>query len=152
MVSSPMETEPTLIDRFHDLRRGGAAHAVALRYILVGGFTASVYLGLGVLLSGPVGMNIQLAIPIAYVTSIALHFTFQRYFVWAHKEEYALDAGGQGKRYLIVAFLQYVITALATAFLPAALGVSQQIVFLVGAVVSTLIVFTVLRLHVFHGV
>ena len=152
MVSALMSSEPTLIDRFHDLRSGGAAHAVALRYILVGGFTASVYLGLGVLLSGPVGMNIQLAIPIAYATSLILHFSFQRYFVWAHKEDYALGAGGQGVRYLVIALVQYVMTALATAFLPGALGVSQQIVFLVGAVISTLIVFTVLRLHVFHGV
>lgn len=146
-----MATEPTLIDRFHDLRSGGAAHAVALRYILVGGFTASVYLSMGVLLSGPVGMNIQLAIPIAYGTSLILHFSFQRYFVWAHKEQYELGAGRQGARYLMLAGAQYIVTALAAAFLPDLLGVSQQVVFVGGAVVATAIVATVMRFHIFHG-
>jgi len=146
-----MPSQVSPLNALRSLRTHGAAHVVALRYLLVGGLTAGVYLGLGVLLSGPGDMNIQLAIPIAYAVSLVVHFSLQRYFVWAHKEEYALGAGGQGTRYLAIAGVQYVMTALATAFLPDVLGVSEQVVFVVGAVVATLIVFTVLRLHVFHG-
>lgn len=124
---------------------------VALRYLLTGAVTAGLYLGLGLIFSGPVGLDIQLAIPLAYAITLLFHFSLQRYFVWAHREDYALGAGGQGVRYLIVAATQYVITALATALLPGVLGVSEQVVFVVGALAATVIVFTVMRLHVFHG-
>jgi putative flippase GtrA len=151
MVSAPMHSDSHLTDRFRALLRGGATHIVALRYVFAGGITAGVYLGLGLLLSGPVGLNIQVAIPIAYLLSLVVHFSFQRYFVWAHRDGYALGVGGQGVRYLAVAFTQYAMTALATAVLPSLLGVSEQIVFVVGALLAVVIVFTVMRLHVFHG-
>ena len=145
-----MATPPSKLDRLREVRTDASRHAVAFRYVLVGGISAGVYLGLGLLLSGPAGLPIQLAIPLAYAVSLLVHFSFQRYFVWAHREEYALAASGQGVRYLLIAGTQYVMTALATAFLPDVLGVSEQIVFVVGAVLAALIVFTVLRLHVFH--
>src|SRR3954452_10288959 len=72
MVSALMRSQSSPLQLIRSLRSQGASHYVVLRYLLVGGLTAAVYLGLGILLSGPGDMNIQLAIPIAYAVSLAV--------------------------------------------------------------------------------
>jgi putative flippase GtrA len=121
-----------------------------LRYGLVGVLTFSLYIGLTLVLSGPVGIHIQVAIPIAYVCALAVHFSLQRWFVWAHHEEYALASHVQAGRYLLVALAQYLFTALMTAILPSALGVSAQVVYVVSAIAAAGVTFLALRFAVFH--
>ncbi len=143
-----MTPPPTTTAR---LRTSGHAIAVALRYAAVGGTSAVIYVGLGLLLSGPGGMNIQLAIPISYACALLVHFTLQRSFVWAHHEEYALASHLQAGRYLAVAGAQYAVTAIATAVLPSVLGVSEQLVYAVTAVLAAGLSFLALRFLVFHS-
>src|SRR3569833_2368250 len=90
-------------------------HAQFLRYASVGATVALTYLGLTLALSGPAGWSIQVAIPIAYVTAVALHFTLQRLFVFRSSGEFALATHQQIGRYVIIGTTQYALTAGATA-------------------------------------
>jgi putative flippase GtrA len=145
-----MARTQTTTTRLHTLRTSSHSVALGVRYVLVGGTSAAIYVGLGLLLSGPVGMNIQLAIPISYAAALVVHFTLQRSFVWAHHEEYALEGRLQAGRYIALAGAQYAVTATATAVLPSVLGVSEQLVYAVTAVVAAGLSFLVLRFVVFH--
>lgn len=122
-----------------------------LRYLVAGAIVGLVYVGLTLLLSGPVGVPIQLAIPVSYATAIVLHFLLQRVFVFAHVATFALSARAQAGRYVAIALVQYPLTALATAVLPGVLGLSQQLVYLATTAVITLATFIVLRTRVFHS-
>jgi putative flippase GtrA len=137
--------------RVRELRASGATGVIATRYLIGGGTTAAVYIGLTLLLSGPAGVNIQIAIPIAYTCSLVVHFSLQRWFVWAHHEEYALASHVQVGRYLLLALAQYAFTATATAVLPSALGVSAQLVYVVSAVLAAVLAFLAMRYLVFHA-
>jgi putative flippase GtrA len=140
-----------LIDRLDRLRRSPAPHHQAGRFVLSGGTVAVVYLGLGLVLSGPLGVPIQVAIPLSYVLSVALNYTLQRWFVFAHSSSFALSPHAQLLRYVQVGAVQYAFTALATGFLPGLLGVSEQVVYVVAALVAAVITFVLLRFVVFHG-
>ena len=61
--------------------------------MLSGGTVAAVYLGLGLLLSGPFGVLIQIAIPVSYVISVLFNYS-TRWFVFAHSDEFALSRTG----------------------------------------------------------
>jgi len=130
-----------------------ARHPVAgqtIRYGLAGASVAAVYLGLPLLLSGAFGVAIQIAIPIAYLLAVTLHFNLQRHFVFRHAGGFALTARQQILRYAGVGAVQYPTTALATTLLPKALGVSTHAVFVCATLVISFTFFLVLRLHVFH--
>lgn len=144
-------TNSVLVRKFDQLRRSSASHVQVLRFVASGGTVALVYLGLGLLLSGPVGMPIQVAIPIAYVLSVLLNYNLQRHFVFAHSDDFALPRRTQFLRYVQVGAVQYGFTALATAVLPDLLGVSEQVVFVVVAMVAAAVTFVLLRFIVFHG-
>jgi putative flippase GtrA len=133
------------------LRRSAAPHHQVARFVLSGGTVAVVYLGLGLLLSGPAGVPIQVAIPVSYVLSVLLNYTLQRYFVFAHSESFALAPQSQFIRYVQIGAVQYAITAGATAVLPGVLGLSEQVVYVAVALIAAAITFVLLRLIVLHG-
>lgn len=130
-----------------------AGHPLAastLRYGIAGATVAGVYLAIPLVLNGVAGVPIQVAIPIAYVLAVSLHFTLQRLFVFRHVDEFALAPRQQVARYLLIGSIQYPTTALATALLPGALGVSERVVFVATTLAMSLTFFLILRGHVFH--
>jgi putative flippase GtrA len=133
--------------------RALAAHPLAgpsVRYVIAGGTVAGVYLAIPLALNGAFGVPIQVAIPIAYVLAVSLHFMLQRHFVFGHVDEFALSTRQQVGRYVVMGSIQYPTTALATAILPAMLGVSERVAFVGITVVISVTFFLVLRGHVFH--
>lgn len=120
------------------------------RFAVAGGVTALVYFGGTLLLSGPVGLPIQLSILVAYATSLAVHFTMQRVLVFRDHDAFELAVHQQAGRYLTLAAIQYAFTATATAVLPSALGLSDQVVYVLSAGTAACVTFLVLRRHVFH--
>jgi putative flippase GtrA len=121
-----------------------------IRYGIVGGCVALVYLGVPLLLHDVVGISIEVAIPIAYVLALTLHFNLQRHFVFRHIDEFALSTRQQIGRYVMIAAVQYPTTALATAFLPGLLHISSDAAFLIISLSISLTAFLMLRGHVFH--
>lgn len=122
----------------------------AIRYGVAGAIVAGVYLGIPLLLNGVLGVPIEVAIPLAYLLAITLHFNLQRHFVFAHVDRFALSARRQIGRYVVIGAIQYPTTALATAFLPGLLGVSERVMFVIITLCISVAFFLVLRGHVFH--
>ena len=122
-----------------------------IRYGIVGAITALVYLGVPVVLNGDASVPIQVAIPLAYVTAVALQFNLQRHFVFRHVSVFALTRRAQMGRYVMIGALQYPATAIATALLPPLLGLSARATFVLVALTMSLTIFLVLRTHIFHG-
>ncbi len=121
-----------------------------VRYGMAGATVGVIYLAVPLVLNGPAGLPIAIAIAIAYVMAVTLHFNLQRHFVFRHVDEFALSARQQVGRYLVIGAIQYPTTALATALLPRALGVSPRLVFVVVTLVMSITFFLLLRGHVFH--
>ena len=121
-----------------------------VRYGIAGATVAGVYLAIPLVLNGLMGVPIEVAIPIAYVLAVSLHFNLQRHFVFRHVREFALSTRQQIGRYVVIGAIQYPITALATAFLPGLLGVSQRVVFVLVTLLISITFFLLLRGHVFH--
>lgn len=122
----------------------------AIRYGVAGGVVAGVYLGIPLLLNGVLAVPIQVAIPFAYILAVTLHFNLQRHFVFAHVDRFALSVRHQIGRYVVIGAIQYPTTALATAFLPGLLGVSERVMFVIITLCISVAFFLVLRGHVFH--
>jgi putative flippase GtrA len=122
-----------------------------VRFALSGGAVAVVYLATTTVLASVVGLPFQAALAIGFSVAIAVHFTLQRLFVWTHHEEFALPLGHQVGRYLIVAAVQYGVTAASTALLPSALGISTEIVYLATVAVVLSVNFLVFRHGIFHA-
>jgi putative flippase GtrA len=121
-----------------------------IRYGIAGGCVAAVYLSVPLLLHDVVGIPIEVAIPIAYLLALTLHFNLQRHFVFHHVDEFALTTRQQISRYAMIAAVQYPTTALATAFLPGQLHISSDAAFLIITATISLTSFLLLRGHVFH--
>src|SRR3954453_5862989 len=115
MPATPSTIEP-------ELRRQG------LTYASVGAIVFVVYTGLIALLSGPVGLPFQAALAFSYTSAIVVNFSLHRKFTFATDDGYALRLPGQIARYLAIALFQYVVTALALAWLPDALGLPEFVV------------------------
>lgn len=122
-----------------------------VRFALSGGTVALVYLATTTILAEVVGLPFQVALAIGFAVAIALHFTLQRLFVWTHHEEFALPLAHQAGRYLVVASVQYGVTAASTALLPSALGVSTEVVYLATVAVVLSVNFLVFRHGIFHA-
>jgi putative flippase GtrA len=151
-VSRPVDQRDRgLVARLNGLRRSSEPQHQAMRFVLSGSTVAAVYLGLGLLLSGPIGVPIQIAIPVSYVLSVLLNYMLQRHFVFAHSESFALAPQSQFIRYVQIGAVQYAITALATAVLPNVLGINEQIVYVAVALIAAAITFVLLRFVVFHS-
>lgn len=138
--------------RASPLRRALASlTAQAVRYAVAGAVVALVYVGLTLLLSGPLGVVIQVAILVAYVLAVALHFALQRWFVFGDRRSFALAAHQQVGRYVVLGAAQYSLTALATTVLPELLGVGEQVVYLATVVAISATGFVLLRTRIFHA-
>ncbi len=112
---------------------------------------ALVYLATTTVLASVVGLPFQAALAIGFCVGLVVHFTLQRLFVWTHHEEFALPLGHQVGRYLALAGAQYGVTAASTALLPAALGLSTEIVYLATVAVVLVVNFLVFRNGIFHA-
>jgi putative flippase GtrA len=126
--------------------------AQGVRFLVSGGFVALVYVATTSVLATAVGVTFEVALAIGFAVAIATHFTLQRLFVWRHSRGFALSFRHQLLRYLALAGLQYGATALATATLPRALGVSTEIIYLFVAAVLSAMSFLVFRVRVFHSI
>jgi len=122
----------------------------AVRFALVGATVAAVYIGLTLLLSGPVGLPIEFAILIAYVLAVVLHFLLQRHVVFRGTKGFALSVHDQVLRYVLIGIVQYTLTAAATKLLPEPLGLSEQVVYVCTVVTLSGATFLFLRTRVFH--
>jgi putative flippase GtrA len=132
-------------DALADLGRQG------FRFALTGGIVALVYLGITTLLAAVVGLRFEVSLAIGFTVALVTHFSLQRLFVWRHPElSYALRFHHQLGRYLAVAGIQYGLTAGITAVLPAALGVSAELVYVPTALALSAINFLVFRARIFH--
>ncbi|MBV9818666.1 MAG: GtrA family protein [Solirubrobacterales bacterium] len=120
-----------------------------VRYGVAGAIVGAVYLGVPLVLNGLIGAPIEVAIPLAYVLAVTLHFNLQRHFVFRHVDEFALSTRQQIGRYLVLGAIQYPTTALATGFLPGLLGVSERVIFVGVTLVMSVTFFLLLRGHVF---
>lgn len=137
----------TQVDRrraLSDLRRQG------FRFALTGGIVALVYVGTTTVLSQVVGLDFEASLAIGFVVAIATHFSLQRMFVWRSAAEFELRLHHQIARYLVVAGIQYGLTAAITATLPRALGVSPEVVYLPTVAIISAANFVVFRSRIFH--
>jgi putative flippase GtrA len=121
-----------------------------VRFALAGGTVTLVYLTTTIVLADVFGVPFQVALAVGFCVGLIVHFTLQRVFVWTHYEEFALPLHHQAALYLIVAGVQYGVTAASTALLPTALGVSTEIVYLVTVAVVISVNFLVFRHRIFH--
>ena len=119
--------------------------------MLAGGHGRLYYVTSTSVLANVVGLPFELALILGFSSAICLHFTLQRIFVWVHAADFALPVQHQVLRYLVVVGSQYGITALATGFLPAALGVPTEVVYLITASLLAVTNFMVMGSRVFHG-
>jgi putative flippase GtrA len=122
-----------------------------IRFGLAGGLVAVVYLATTSLFAEVFDFNFQVALALGFVLAISTHFALQRRFVWVHEHGFAVPLHHQALRYLLVAGIQYGITALATAVLPGALGVPTEVVYLCAVVALTAANFVIFRVSVFHS-
>lgn len=127
-----------------------ALGAPALRYAIGGTLATAIYMGLTLFASGPLGVPIQVAIPISYALALVVHFTLQRRFVFPEDEGYALATHHQAGRYLASAGVQYVLTALSTHFLPEITGLDEQVVYVLTVMTLACLNFLFFRTFVFH--
>ncbi len=121
-----------------------------LRFVITGGFVALVYVSITTILAEVVGLPFETALAIGFIVAICTHFSMQRLFVWRHPGSFALPLHHQLARYLVMAGVQYGLTAAITATLPRPLGVSPEIVYLPTVGVLSTINFVVLRSRIFH--
>ena len=123
-----------------------------MRFALVGGFVAVVYISVDhpVARRGRQSPSRSLWCS-ASLSASPIHFTLQRVFVWRHHERFALAAHHQALRYLCMCFVQYGLTALSTSWLPGALGLPVEPVYLVSALGLAGLNFVVFRGRVFHA-
>ncbi|HEY7960513.1 MAG TPA: GtrA family protein [Solirubrobacteraceae bacterium] len=123
----------------------------AVRFVLVGGTVAVVYLCTTTVLAVVVRVPFQVALAIGFSLALAVHFTLQRVFVWAPHGEFALPFHRQAGRYLLVSGAQYGVTVASTSLLPDALGVSTEVVYLITVLLAGSVNFLVFRYGVFHA-
>ena len=121
-----------------------------VRYAAAGATVAIVYLAVPFVLNGLIGVPIEVAILLAYALAVTLHFNLQRHFVFRDVVEFALSVRQQIGRYLVIGAIQYPTTALAIAFVPGLLGVSQAVTYVLVTLTLSLTFFLLLRGHVFH--
>ncbi len=122
-----------------------------VRFALVGSLTALVYLLTTTILALVLGVPFEIALPVGLCLAVAVHFTLQRAFVWAHHGGFALSLHRQVRRYLSVVVVQYGITAASIALLPRVLGLPTEIVYLTTVLLLAVVNFAIFRQGVFHA-
>lgn len=121
-----------------------------LRYGVSGTASTLLYIVLTLLLEGPGGVAIQVAIPVAYALALVCNFTLQRTFVFPRSEGFALAPRSQLARYVAAVLVQYAITATTTAKLPGLLHVPETDVYVGTVLCLAVAAFLTLRAVVFH--
>jgi putative flippase GtrA len=132
-------------------RARGLVSWETLRYGVSGTASTLLYIMLTLLLEGPGGLPIQLAIPVAYALALICNFTLQRTFVFPRSGGFALRTRSQLARYVGAVLVQYAITATATAKLPGWLNVPEVDVYVVTVLCLAVCAFLTMRALVFHG-
>lgn len=122
-----------------------------VRFILAGAIVVVVYVSTTTVLADIVGMHFQVALAIGFGVALIVQFNLYRVFVWIHHEEFALPTHHQAGRYLAAAAIGYGLTAVCTSFLPAALGVSTEIIYLTMVAALPVINFMAFRYIIFHA-
>ena len=122
----------------------------SIRFALVGGTVALIYVGTTTVLATVVGMPFQAALIVGLSMGLVIHFTLQRLFVWTHHDEFALPLHHQLGRYVAATAMQYGVTAASTSLLPSVLGVSAELVYLGTVAVVITTNFLVFRNGIFH--
>lgn len=133
------------------LLRGSGLLGHGVRYVLTGGATTIVYLAGTTVLAEVAGLTFQIALAAGASAGLAVHFSLQRFFVWSHRDRYALALPHQAARYLVFAGVQYGLTAASTALLPAVLRLPVEVVYVASVAVLVSMNFLVFRNLVFHA-
>lgn len=123
--------------------------AVLVKFVLTGGFVASVQFG-AVIALVLLGVPIQIALALTMIVVLTLHFSLNRQWVFASDSDYAVRLSGQGARYLVAAGISYGGLALGTAVFPAVLGVPDLVGLLLASAVMTVVNLAVLHLWIFR--
>lgn len=92
----------------------------------------------------------QTALAVGYAVALGLHFTLNRQFVFVSDNGYTRGATSHGRRYLVSAVVVYVITALALAVVPEALGLTPFVAWLLVATTIGVLNYVLLRRFVFR--
>ena len=148
MTEGPPRTIAARLLRLRSPESGTAGQGV--RFAVAGAAVALIYLTTTTVLAEVFDAPFQVALIIGTVAGLVAHFTLQRLFVWVHHEEFALGLHEQVGRYLVVAAVQYGLTALSTSVLPDALGVPVTPVYLVTALSLATLNFLIFRGGIFH--
>lgn len=123
---------------------------VIARFLLTAGAVTVVHLGLvtTMFLSG---LSIQIALAIAYVISLVIHFTLNRQWVFASDDGYAFHLNAQGARYIGVAMASYALNAVGLALLPGLLDIPELAAFFLLTFTVGCVSFFVLRKWIFKA-
>ncbi len=121
-----------------------------IRFVLAGAAVVTVYVSLTTVLHEGLELPFQLALIIGFSTSVALHFTLQRQFVWRGSGTFALSIHHQAFRYLLLCAAQYGVTAFTTSQLPGPLGLPVELVYVLTVIFVPVVNFVLFRGRVFH--
>lgn len=124
---------------------------LGMRFALAGGFGVVVYVLTTTLAADVLGLPFQAALALGFYSALCVNFVSQRRFVWAKGEQYVLPIHRQAGRYLLMAWVQYGVTVVATLLLPAALGIPTEVVYLAMIGLISLLNFVILRHGIFHA-
>ncbi|MGA2470485.1 MAG: GtrA family protein [Solirubrobacteraceae bacterium] len=122
-----------------------------MRYTLSGGAVALITVAVTVTLAEGASLPYEASYAIGYCIALATHFSLQRWFVWAHREGFALPIRSQLARYVPFALFNYSFVAASIALLPHLLGVSTSAAYLGAMAIITFVSFLVLRTRIFHA-
>jgi putative flippase GtrA len=92
----------------------------------------------------------QIALVIGYAGALVVHFTLNRQLVFAPSDGYVHGLSSHGRRYIVIAAVVYVVTALGLAWLPGAFGIAPYIAWLLITVVIGATNFVLLGRFVFR--
>lgn len=100
------------------------------RFLASGLAVQAVYTAVMAITLLAAGLDRQVALAIAYLCALAVHFVLNRQFVFARAEGYVLGPSSHGVRYLAMAAVVYVVTAAGLEMVPEAIGVSPFVAWL----------------------
>jgi putative flippase GtrA len=121
------------------------------RYAISGTVVTGFSFATPIVLNAVFSIPLEACLPPVYVLAFTLQFTLQRLFVFRHVRDFALSIRQQAAWYVMIAAIQYPLTAAATAVLPGWLGVSEREVYVISSLVVAFATFLFLRRNVFHG-
>jgi len=124
---------------------------LSVRFALAGGLGTVIYVLTTTLAADALGLPFQAAQAMGFYTALCVNFVSQRWFLWVKGERYILPIHRQAGRYLLMAWIQYGVTAVATLLLPSALGIPTEVVYLAMIVLISTINFLTLRHGIFHA-